>query len=129
MKPELAVTLLDSVGKKVKACDSFVSTLKLVNTRTIYDRAEQAAMSTAHAHAYDVVVSKATAYLPLMLEWSEMFLRAKGKIIMYKTPSDSEMQAGAVVAERLKLRLLQQHSYSLGGQLRKILVYTRMSRN
>ena len=46
--PELDVTLLDSVGKKVKAMNHFVENLGLENIRAIQDRAENLAKSPDH---------------------------------------------------------------------------------
>ncbi len=46
--PELDVTLLDSVGKKVKAMNHFVDNLGLESIRAIQDRAENLAKSPDH---------------------------------------------------------------------------------
>ena len=46
--PEIDVTLLDSVGKKVKAMNHFVDNLGLENIRAIQDRAENLAKSPDH---------------------------------------------------------------------------------
>ena len=46
--PELQVTLLDSVGKKVKAMNYFVGELGLENTKAIQERAEVLAKSREH---------------------------------------------------------------------------------
>jgi 16S rRNA (guanine527-N7)-methyltransferase len=46
--PELDVTLLDSVGKKVKAMNHFIENLGLENIRAIQDRAENLAKSPDH---------------------------------------------------------------------------------
>ena len=46
--PELDITLLDSVGKKVKAMNHFVENLGLTDIRAIQDRAENLAKSPDH---------------------------------------------------------------------------------
>lgn len=46
--PELDVTLLDSVGKKVKAMNHFVESIGLENIRAIQDRAENLAKNPDH---------------------------------------------------------------------------------
>jgi 16S rRNA G527 N7-methylase RsmG len=46
--PELDITLLDSVGKKVKAMNHFVEGLELQDIRAIQDRAENLAKSPEH---------------------------------------------------------------------------------
>jgi 16S rRNA G527 N7-methylase RsmG len=47
--PELQVTLLDSVGKKVKAMNHFVTELGLTDIIAIQERAEILAKSPDHA--------------------------------------------------------------------------------
>lgn len=124
-KKSLDVTLLDSVGKKVKACDHFVSELGLQNVHTLRDRAERLGQEASYSHAYDIVTSRATAHLPTILAWSEQFLKHDGRIILYKTPSLGELAAGEASASELNLRLAREQSYTLAGQTRKLLVYTR----
>jgi 16S rRNA (guanine527-N7)-methyltransferase len=92
MVPDSHFTLLDSVGKKVKACAHFSEKIGLRNTTTVHARAEEFART--HANKFDTVVSRATAFLPTILEWSLPFLSQNGQIILYKTPSPEELQAG-----------------------------------
>jgi 16S rRNA G527 N7-methylase RsmG len=46
--PELDITLLDSVGKKVKAMNHFVENLELKNIKATQDRAENLAKDPQH---------------------------------------------------------------------------------
>lgn len=46
--PELDITLLDSIGKKVKAMNHFVEKLELTNIKAIQDRAENLAKHPDH---------------------------------------------------------------------------------
>jgi 16S rRNA (guanine527-N7)-methyltransferase len=90
--PELQVTLLDSVGKKVKAMNHFVQELGLENIVAIQERAEMLAKYPNHREQYDFVVSRATAYITDILKLSFPFLKPRGKIILYKMPSEDEMK-------------------------------------
>lgn len=74
MRPDISLTLLDSVGKKTRATEHFIDTLKLQNIHAIQDRAENLAKNPAHAKKYDLVVSRATAYITDILPWSAPFL-------------------------------------------------------
>jgi len=47
--PHLRVTLLDSVGKKVKAMNHFVQELGLENIEAIQERAEVLAKNSEHS--------------------------------------------------------------------------------
>ncbi len=123
MRPEISMTLLDSVGKKITACQSFITALELKNTSAILARAEQLAGEAKHRHAYNVVLSRATAYLPILLAWAENMMSPNGRIILYKTPSDEERRDGAAVARELGLNLVREHSYEFEGQQRFIIVF------
>ena len=73
--PELSVTLLDSVGKKVKAMNHFVHELGLSDITAIQERAEILAKNPEHKESYDFVVSRATAYITDILTWAKPFLK------------------------------------------------------
>jgi 16S rRNA (guanine527-N7)-methyltransferase len=75
MRKNLEVTLLDSVSKKTKACDHFVAHLGLDDVWTVWARAEDAAKRPDMRAGYDWVVSRATAYMPQILEWAAPFLK------------------------------------------------------
>lgn len=75
--PELDVTLLDSVGKKIRACESFIRDLELEGIRAINGRAEDVIKQEGYRKGFDFVVSRATAYLPSILLWAEPFLKEK----------------------------------------------------
>lgn len=123
--PEAEVILLDSVGKKIKACEHFISELGLKNTKTLHGRAEKLGQKKLYAKNFDVIVSRATAYLPTILAWAEQFVTPNGKIMLYKTPSAEELADGEKAAEKLRLKLEKEHTYKINGQERKLLVYSR----
>lgn len=72
--PTLRVTLLDSVGKKVKAMNHFVTELGLENIHAVQARAEDLAKLPEEKGQYDFVVSRATAYITDILSWAKPFL-------------------------------------------------------
>ncbi len=123
--PELEVVLLDSVSKKTKACDHFVRELGLSGISVEWGRAEEVAKRPNFGRSFDAVVSRATAYLPTILEWAIPFLRPGGRIFLYKTPSDEELADGLRFAESKALKRLPDYGYSLAGQDRKILVFMK----
>lgn len=66
--PEVAFTLVDSIGKKIKVVNEVVEGLGLENVRTINDRVEN-----INGH-YDFIISRAVAAMPTFVNWT------KGKI-------------------------------------------------
>ena len=123
--PELQVTLLDSVGKKVKAMNHFVTELGLTDIIAIQERAEILAKSPDHAWQYDFVVSRATAYMTEILTWAEPFLSPRGRIILYKMPSEDEHKDIRKVSKKLWLILEWELNYTLDGKERIIYTFVR----
>lgn len=125
IQSELQVTLLDSVGKKVKAMNHFVEELGLSGIQAIQERAEVLAKDPEHTGKYDFVVSRATAYITDILAWAVPFLKPDGKILLYKMPSDEEKQDRAKAMKKYGLVLDGELSYTLGGKERIIYVFAR----
>jgi len=57
------------VGKKLKCIDNFVDSLELSNVDTLNGRAEEIGQDPEYREQYDLVVSRATAYFPTLLEY------------------------------------------------------------
>lgn len=123
--PDLQVTLLDSVGKKTKAQKFFIENLDLHNINAIQDRAENLAKNPEYKEQFDVVVSRATAYIDDILTWAKPFLKKNGKILLYKMPSDEEKKSRDKITKKLGLVLEAEFSYFLGGKDRIIYVFSR----
>lgn len=123
--PELKVTLLDSVGKKVKAMNYFIEQLGMTAISAIQERAEILAKHPEHAHQYDIVVSRATAYMSEILIWSVPFLAPHGKIILYKMPSEDERNEIEKITKKLQLQLEGELEYSLAGKERILYIFSK----
>ncbi len=125
IQPSLRMTLLDSVGKKVKAMNHFVQALELRDIIAIQERAELLAKNPEHAGKYDFVMSRATAYMSDILPWSAPFLKRNGKIVLYKIYSEEEQRDGEQIARKLWLMLEKVHQYELAGQTRCLYIFQR----
>ena len=123
--PELDIMLLDSVGKKVKAMNHFVEKLGLDHIRAIQDRAENLAKSPDHKWRYDIVVSRATAYITDILFYSAPFLTKNGRIILYKMPGEDERRDIGQACKKYRLQLTGELKYTLAWQDRIIYVFAR----
>ena len=125
--PHVEVTLLDSVGKKVRAMNFFVENLGLEGIEAIQERAENLAKSPDHAGKYDLVVSRATAYITDILVWAKPFLREGGKILLYKMPSDEEKKDRRKIMKKLDLHLDAEFEYILAEKERILYVFSQRS--
>lgn len=75
LRPDLRLTLLDSIRKKVDAVRQMASALGLANVDVVAGRAEEISREAGHRHAYDVVVARAVARLSDLTKWSRPFLK------------------------------------------------------
>jgi 16S rRNA (guanine527-N7)-methyltransferase len=126
--PETPIVLMDSVGKKIKACKSFIRELGLENVSTVNARAESLAKEKEFREKFTLVVSRATAGMAQILEWSAPFVAPGGNIVLYKIASPEEFALGLTIAKRLRLKLLPELTYELAGQRRTLYVFERKPR-
>jgi 16S rRNA (guanine527-N7)-methyltransferase len=121
--PAVDWTLVDATRKKVDAVHSFISALDLSNARAVWGRAEDLAWEPEHRGAYDGVVSRAVARLPLLLEWCRGFLRDGGTLAAIKGPHvASEVREAELVRRRLALGVV--HKQSVGAAVRPTTLVT-----
>lgn len=123
--PDADFTLMDSVGKKVSAMNHFIEWLGLTGIRAVQARAEEVAKLPEYKKQFDFVISRATAYLPQILEWAEPFLAPNGQIILYKLASPDEITDGEKMMRKLKLRLVAKEPYTIADQGRVFLIFER----
>ena len=93
--PQLTVTLLDSLNKRVRFLTEVTAAMGLPNVRCIHARAEEAARTAEHRAAYDIVVSRAVARLPVLLEYTLPFVRVGGTLLALKGRAYAEEQKEA----------------------------------
>ncbi len=93
--PQLTVTLLDSLNKRVRFLTEATAAMGLQNVRGIQARAEEAARTAQHRAAYDIVVSRAVARLPVLLEYTLPFVCVGGTLLALKGRAYAEEQKEA----------------------------------
>jgi 16S rRNA (guanine527-N7)-methyltransferase len=76
--PLLRVDLLEAIGKRCQFLRETIEALGLREIGVLEGRAETFARAAAHRAAYDLVVARAVAPLPLLIEYTLPFLRAGG---------------------------------------------------
>lgn len=110
--PELKITLLDSLNKRVLFLNEVIEALGLKGITAVHDRAEDAARKPDMRGRFDIVVSRAVAALPVLAEYTIPFLKEGGHLISYKTPEAEKEVGEAANAIRL-LGGAKPHIYNL----------------
>lgn len=88
--PELDVTLLDSLNKRIQFLDAVIQELGLENVRTLHGRAEDYAKQEGMREQFDLCVSRAVANLSTLSEYCLPFVKLDGLFISYKSEKISE---------------------------------------
>ena len=82
--PEVDMTLIDSVQKKIVACNDMIASLGLTGIHTLSGRAEELSKLPEHAHAYDAIISRAVAPLEELTKWTHGLLKPGGTLFSLK---------------------------------------------
>lgn len=88
--PELEITLLDSLGKRVKFLDEVISQLGLSGISAIHGRAEDYAKPDKLREHFDVCVSRAVANLSTLSEYCLPYVKKGGCFVSYKSEKVQE---------------------------------------
>jgi 16S rRNA (guanine527-N7)-methyltransferase len=104
--PQIQVTLMEATGKKVAFLDHLIAQLKLTNVTTLHARAEEAGHMSQHRAAYDLVLARAVARLPGLLEYMLPLAKLNGRCIAMKgktayQEADSAKHALSLLGGRL----------------------------
>lgn len=114
-------TLVDSIGKKVKVVKEFIEKLELKNIITIQARAEELWQDINHRWKYNMVVSRATAYLPTLLEYTIPLLTVWWIFVSYKLDNEEEIHEAKKALLLLHAEIIEIKKYTLGWQERVFL--------
>ena len=108
LRPDLEMTFLDALNKRITFLDDALKRLGLTAT-TLHARAEDAARMQAHREVYDVAVSRAVANVSTLAEITLPFVRVGGAAIAWKGPGvHEELVSGKRAA------------FLLGGKIRGV---------
>lgn len=93
--PNLKVTLLDSLNKRIQFLDAVIDRLGLEDVETIHGRAEDFAKPGKLREKYDLCVSRAVANLSTLSEYCLPFVKLNGLFVSYKSEKIAEELASA----------------------------------
>lgn len=114
LRPDISFTLSDSLNKRLLFLEDVVSICNLKNVSLIHGRAEELGHDSNYRSKYDVVVSRAVACLPVLLEYTIPFLKVHGHLLAYKsTHADEEISNSLNAQKVLSISLNKKIEYDL----------------
>ena len=87
--PNLKITLLDSLNKRINFLNNVINELNLKNIEAIHTRAEEYAI--LNRNKFDITTSRAVAHLAILLEYAVPITKEKGYFIPLKGNIDEEL--------------------------------------
>ena len=99
--PNLRLTLVDSLNKRIKFLEVLVNELKLENVSLVHARAEEYGKS--HRECFDVVTARALSSFPILLEYGASILKVNGHLIAMRGLNDSSSSTNALKVLNLKI--------------------------
>lgn len=90
MFPNLNITLMDSLNKRIKFLDEVILKLGLNGITAIHARAEELGRNEEYRESFDLCVSRAVARLASLSEFCIPFVKKGGFFIPYKAGNISE---------------------------------------
>lgn len=83
--PQLNITLMDSLNKRVNFLNTVVEILELGQLEVVHSRAEDLGRNQEYREKYDIAVSRAVAHLSVLAEYCMPFVKKGGMFVSYKS--------------------------------------------
>ncbi len=83
-RPDIFISLVDSVKKKIKIVDMFASHTEERNISVINSRAEELYKISGMKNKFDLIVSRAVASMSNVIAWTKKLRKPKADIVFYK---------------------------------------------
>jgi len=82
--PEVKVTLVDSIQKKINVVTDIIKKMELTNAEPICIRAEDISANPIYEQQFNYVVARSVAVLQDICKWSKDLIKPNGKLITIK---------------------------------------------
>lgn len=121
--PELKVTLLDSLNKRIRFLNTVIQELELGEITAIHGRAEEYGIKEIYREQYDLCVSRAVARLASLCEFCIPFVKKGGAFVAYKAmKSEEELSEAKPAVTVLGAKLSDVKEYTLGEDAKRTLL-------
>ena len=123
--PEAKITLLDSLGKRVKWLEETLPQLG-INAECVTARAEEAV--AARRERYDFATSRAVARLNILLELTAPYVKVGGAVLAMKgAAAKEELSECAGAIKKLGLKLEEVREFPVDGTAHAVIVLRKIA--
>ena len=125
--PELNITLMDSLDKRIKFLNEVIKELSLKKITTVHARVEDAAKDAKYRESFDFATARAVASLPVLSEYCLPFVKVGGYFLPYK--SEKVLEEISISSNALCIlggKIESEHSFSLpDSDLQRTILFIR----
>ena len=123
--PELHISIVDSLNKRISFLEHLAKTLNLSHTHFYHDRAETFAQKQEHRETYDIVMARAVARMSVLSELCLPLVKQNGTFIAMKAAStNDELDTGKKAIFTLGGKVEDIHSFLLPEELSERTIIT-----
>ena len=123
--PEAKITLLDSLGKRVKWLEEILPQLG-VSAQCITARAEEAVID--RRETYDFATSRAVARLNILLELTAPYVKVGGAVLAMKgAAAEEELAEAAGAIKKLGMKLETVRTFPIDGTAHAVIVLRKVA--
>jgi 16S rRNA (guanine527-N7)-methyltransferase len=120
LTPQLNITLIDGVRKKISFLQHVIRKLGLKEAEALHIRAEELAKETDYKGAFDFVTYRAVGQISDLIELALPFLKPNGSLLFLKGPQAmTELEQSSQVSDRFQI---DQHFYLLPDSIQERVV-------
>ena len=127
--PNLKITLLESLNKRIEFLKVVIDKLNLKNIEVIHSRAEDYALK--NRNKFDVTTARAVAHTSILLEYAIPLTKINGYFIPLKANMTEELKEINNAINELNVRLIKKEEFKLPieGSTRTILLFEKLKDN
>ncbi len=127
--PEVEVTLLDSLAKRLNFLKSVIDRLGLKGTALVHARAEDGGRDKRYREKFDIATARAVAALPVLAEYCLPFVKVGGVFLAMKGKAEEEISSAERAVTLLGGRIEQVDTFTLpGSDLQRTIIVIRKER-
>jgi 16S rRNA (guanine(527)-N(7))-methyltransferase GidB len=126
--PNLKITLVDALDKRIKFLNLVIKELQLTNIETVHARSEE--YSKTHIEEFDVVVSRAVSKTNILLEMTSQLVKINGLAIFMKANIDKELEESEKAIKKLgfKTNRIEKFYLPIENSIRNLLILEKISK-
>lgn len=95
LRPDLRLTIVDSLGKRLKFLQELLDKLEISGVELVHGRAEDVGQNPAYREQFDLVTARAVARMSVLSEYCLPLAKTGGKFVALKGPKAASELADA----------------------------------